>query len=93
MPQPGYPPSGFRRTSNFLPRILEEAVYNNMTPHKLGAAGKRVSNSAAPLSKRMKDLLATLAEIEAEFLKEGREPPLYADYLRKAFSGSGSGRK
>ena len=80
-------------TSNFLPRILEEAVYNNMTPHKLGAAGKRVSNSAAPLSKRMKDLLATLAEIEAEFLKEGREPPLYADYLRKAFSGSGSGRK
>jgi hypothetical protein len=80
--------------SSLLPRILEEAVYNHMTPQAFGSAEKRAGDiGAAPLSLRMEDLLSALADIEAKFLTDGREAPLYADYLRNALGGSGSGRK
>jgi hypothetical protein len=80
--------------SSLLPRILEEAVYNHMTPQKFGSVEKRVKDiEASPLSQRMEDLLSALAKIEAKSLEDNREAPLYADSLLKAFDESGSGRK
>jgi hypothetical protein len=80
--------------SSLLPRILEEAVYNHMTPQKFGSVEKRVKDiEASPLSRRMEDLLSALAKIEAKSLEENREAPLYADSLLKAFDESGRGRK
>jgi hypothetical protein len=80
--------------SVLLPRILEEAVYNTMTTQAFESAETRAGSiGVSALSQRMEDLFRALADIEEDSLKEGRVPPLYADSLRKALGGSGSGRK